>query len=85
MSPKKERLEALMRILVCIVSGIIFGVWMILVRVLVIVQWIVVIITGKKINDIAKFCDIWNRNFFVMIRYLTFVKDKRPFPFGKLK
>ena len=25
MSPKKERLEALMRILVCIVSGIVFG------------------------------------------------------------
>ncbi len=80
-----ERLEALMRILVGIVSGIILGLWKGLVQVLAIVLWLVALVAGKRIKGIAEFCEIWNTQVYVYLRYMTFVSNKRPFPFSALE
>lgn len=79
-----ERLEALMRILVLIVSGIILGLWKILIQVLGIVHWIVVIVAGKRNRDLAEFSEVWNSQIYIFLRYMTFVSNKRPFPFDGL-
>ena len=79
-----ERIEALMRIVVGIVSGIILGLWKALVQVLAVVNWIVVIITGERNKGMADFCEIWNTQVYIFLRYMTFVTNERPFPFENL-
>jgi len=80
-----ERKEALMRIVVGIVSGIILMVWKTLIQILVIVHWFIVIISGKRQKGIAEFSEIWNSQVYVFLRYITFVSNKRPFPFNALE
>lgn len=84
MSKINENSEALMRILVGIVSGIILGVWRFLVAILVVVNFVVTLVTGKRHKEIAEFCEIWNTQIYVFLRYMTFVSNERPFPFEKM-
>ena len=79
-----ERTEALMRIIVAIVSGIILGLWKVAVEVVSIVHWIYVIFTGKRSKDLAEFCNLWNTQIYRFIRYMTFATNERPFPFSDL-
>lgn len=79
-----ERTEALMRIVVAIVSGIILGLWKIVVQVVVIIHWFYVIFAGKRSKDFAEFCNLWNTQAYRYIRYMTFASNTRPFPFSGL-
>lgn len=79
-----ERIEALMRIVVGIISGIILGLWKVLIQILGIVHWVMAIITGKRNKDIAEFSEIWNTQIYIFLRYMTFVTNERPFPFESL-
>jgi len=79
-----ERLEALMRIVVCIVTGIILYFWFILVKVLTIVHWVVVILTGKRNKTLSEFAHNWNAQVYLFLKYITFATNKRPFPFTRL-
>ena len=79
-----ERIEALMRIVVGIISGIILGLWKVLIQILGVVHWIIAIITGKRNKDIAEFSEIWNTQIYIFLRYMTFVTNQRPFPFESL-
>jgi|TARA_B100002003_G_C13702104_1_gene352978 hypothetical protein len=80
-----ERVEALMRIVVGIISGIILGLWKTLIQVVGIIHWIIVIVGGKRQRGIAEFSEIWNSQMYVFLRYMTFVSNKRPFPFNVLE
>lgn len=79
-----ERKEAWMRILVGIISGIILGIWKFLVEVITIFHWLYTIFSGKRIKDIAEFCNIWTTQAYRFIRYMTFTTNSRPFPFSDL-
>ncbi len=79
-----ERAEALMRIVVGIVSGIILYFWMYLVGVLALVNFIWTIISGKRIRELADFCEIWNTQKYVFARYMIFESNERPMPFTKM-
>ena len=80
-----ERIEALLRMVIGIISGIILGLWKVLIQILVVLHWIIVIFTGKRQKGIADFCEIWNTQLYVFIRYMTFVSNRRPFPFDTLE
>jgi len=80
-----ERKEAFMRILVGIFSGIILGLWKALIQLLAIVHWFIAIIKGKRNKGIAEFSEIWNTQIYIFLRYMTFVSNKRPFPFMPLE
>jgi len=80
----EERKEVLMRVVIFIVSGVILGVWMHLIKLLIIVHWIYAIFSGKRNEDIAEFCHIWNTQAFRFVKYVTFVTNTRPWPFTKL-
>ncbi len=80
-----ERKEALMRIVVSIVSGILLSVWLALVKLLFIVNFFIVLISAKRNKGIPEFCEIWNTQTYVFLRYITFVSNKRPFPFKSLE
>lgn len=80
-----ERKEAWFRIIVGIVSGIILGVWKALIIILGIVNWFIVIFSGKRNKELANFSEYWNTEIYKLIRYLTFVSNKRPFPFSVME
>tara|TARA_Y100000310_G_scaffold345657_1_gene467820 strand:+ start:6692 stop:6964 length:273 start_codon:yes stop_codon:yes gene_type:complete len=79
-----ERLEALLRILVLIVTGIILGLWRIIIKILVVVHFVYAIITNERSRDIAEFSEIWSSQVYTYLRYITFVSNERPFPFNPL-
>ncbi len=76
-----ERGEAWFRILVLIISGIILGIWKALIIILSVINWIIVVFSGKRNRGIAELCEYWNTETYKYIRYLTFVSNIRPFPF----
>ncbi len=79
-----ESSEVLMRIVVGIVSGFVLGVWKILVTVLAIVNFFIALTTNKPSKEIADFCEIWNTQTYVFLKYMTFVSNERPFPFKEM-
>jgi len=79
-----ERTEAFFRIIVCIITGIILGIWKGLIQILAVIHWFYVIFTGKRSKSLAEFCEIWNTQFYIFLRYMTFVSNERPFPFKDL-
>jgi hypothetical protein len=80
-----ERTEALMRIVVGIISGIIIGVWRVLIKVFALVNLLITLFSGKRSKELAELCEIWNTQVYTFLRYMTFVSNKRPFPFNALK
>jgi len=81
----KERKEAWMRIIVGIVSGIILSVWGYVICALVVINWLVVVFSGKRNRGMAEFCEYWNTEYYKLMRYITFVSNKRPFPFSEME
>jgi len=81
---KGERVEALMRIIVVIVSGIILSVWKIFIQVIGIVNWVYTLFAGKRMKELADLSEIWNTQAYVFLRYMTMVTNERPFPFNNL-
>ena len=82
---KSERKEAWMRIVVGFVSGIVIYVWFWFVAVLFIVNWVYAIFSGKKLKEICRISEIFNTQAYTFARYMTFVSNKRPFPFNNLE
>ena len=80
-----ERTEALMRIFVGIVTGIILYFWGYLVIILLVINFVYTIFAGKRLKELAEMCEIWNTQAYVLKRYLIFESNKRPFPFTKLE
>ena len=80
-----ERKETWFRIIVGIISGIILGLWKIIIVVLGIINWLITVFSGKRNKDIANFCEYWNTETYKYIRYLTFVTNTRPFPFTNVE
>ena len=84
-SKSNERKEALFRIIVAIVTGIILGVWQYLISVLGIINFFITLISGKRNKEFADFSEYWNTEYYKFIRYLTFVTNRRPFPFTPME
>ena len=79
-----EKKEAWMRIIVLIVSGVILWAWKTLIQILLVINWLVTIFTGKRNRGLAGFSEIWNTQTYIFFRYITFVSNERPFPFKGL-
>ncbi|MGV8152180.1 MAG: DUF4389 domain-containing protein [Candidatus Nanoarchaeia archaeon] len=80
-----ERGEAWFRIIVAIITGIILSVWKCLVFVLLIVNWLIVVFSGKRNKGIAEFSEYWNSEVYKFFKYMTFVSNTRPFPFTSME
>lgn len=80
-----ERKEAWFRIIVLIVSGVILAIWRYLVSILSIVNWFITVFSGKRNKELAVFCEYWNTEIYKFVRYITFVSNKRPFPFSDME
>lgn len=79
-----ERREALFRIIVAIVSGLILWVWMYVVGVFVGINFIIVLLTGKRNKDLAELTQVWLTQAYSTVNYISFMTNERPFPFAPL-
>lgn len=84
MGVKAERKEAIFRIVVGVISGIILYVLKSVAYLLIAVHLIYSLITGKRIKALAEFIEYWNTTLYVYFRYMSGVSNKRPFPFSEL-
>jgi hypothetical protein len=82
---EKERGEALMRIVVGVVSGIILYVWAYVIILFFIINLIYTIIKGKRMKELAEMSEIFNTQAYTFYRYMTFGTNKKPFPFEPLE
>lgn len=80
-----ERKEAWFRIIVAIVTGIILELWRALIGILAVVNWFIVVFSGKRNRELAEFSESFNTELYRFSRYLTFVSNERPFPFTEMK
>lgn len=85
MKKSSERKEALMRVVVFFVSGLILIVWEALIEILCLANWIITLVTGARNKGLAEFSEYWNTEIYRFIRYMTAVTNERPFPFNELK
>lgn len=79
-----ERKEILVRIIVLIVSGLILVVWEALIEILILLNWIITFVSGKRNIELAMFCEYWNSEIYRFIRYMSCVTNERPFPFSSI-
>jgi len=80
-----ERKEALMRIVVLIVSGIVLGVWRYFIIALFIINFFYVLFKDKRLKELAEMSETWNTQWYLFQRYIVFVTNQRPFPFTNLE
>ena len=80
-----EKKEAWFRLIVLVISGVVLYFWGIVVCILAILNWFVVVFSGKRNKDFADFCEPWNTESYKYYRYLTFVSNKRSFPFSEVE
>jgi sorbitol-specific phosphotransferase system component IIC len=85
MVKKSERKEALFRIVVMIVSGVILAVWHTLIKLLIFVNFIIAIVSDERNKKLALFCEYWNTEAYKFLKYISFVSNKRPFPFSRIQ
>ena len=79
-----ERAEALMRIVVGIVSGIVLVVWRYFIGVISLINFVYTVFTGKRLKRLSELGEIWNTQWYIFQRYMVFQSNSRPFPFTDL-
>jgi hypothetical protein len=82
LSEKKK--EVWMRIPIFIVSGIILHIWGFFIFIFALVQLILILAKNKKEKELLKMCNVYLIQLYIFMKYVTFLSDNRPFPFGEL-
>ncbi|MEK6968552.1 MAG: DUF4389 domain-containing protein [Nanoarchaeota archaeon] len=77
-----ERLEALVRIPIAIITYIIVEIWEFFTFIGAVLHWFLVIITGRRSKSLAKFSNIFASYQYKVYKYAFFATNIRPFPFN---
>lgn len=81
---KVSRKEIWMRLVVALISGIIFCAWSYLIGAFIVINFVYGVFTGKRLRQLAEMSEIWNTQMYYFKRYVIFLSNKRPFPFTNL-
>ena len=81
MKKVNESSEALMRIPVGIVSGIVIGLWRVLVVFLALVDFVTTLVSSKRSKDIADFSETWNTQMYVFYEVYAFCFKRKAISF----
>lgn len=82
---KGERIEAIIRIAIFLISGFILLTWRTFIYLLVVFNLFHTLILGKRLKMLAEMGEIWNTQMYIFQRYIIFESNRRPFPFRKLE
>jgi hypothetical protein len=50
-----------------------------------VVNWLIVVFSGKRNEELAMFSEYWTTEMYRYYRYLIFVTNERPFPFSSME
>jgi len=82
---KISKRETWMRIPIFIVSGFILDVWGFFILCFCLAQFVIILVEKKKNNELLRMCNIYLIQLYIFMKYIAFLSDKRPFPFGNLE
>jgi uncharacterized protein YqhQ len=85
MKKEEEQKQAMFRVLVLIISGIIFYFWTFAVFVMMLINIIFALFSGKNNKPITEFSEIWLNEIIRLCRYLLFLSNEKPFPFAEIR
>jgi len=85
MAKTNERLEAIIRVFIAIISGFILSIWFWIIKIFTIVNFIITLVTGDRNKELSRYCEIWTTQAYHYAKYVMFGTNKRPFPFTQLK
>lgn len=77
--------KILWRLLVFFISGIVLYVWTYATLIILIVNWFIVLFSGKKNNDLGIFVNYYALEITRFVKYTSFQTNEKPFPFTELK
>ena len=80
-----EREEAIFKILVLVISGIILYFWSFVAYILIFINWLSTLINNKRDKEISEFIEYWSSSLYIFYRYLSGISNERPFPFNEIK
>jgi len=80
-----ERKEALFRLVVLVITGIILYLWGYLTGFLALIHFLYALISGKRSRSIGNFVEYWNTESYKFYRYISGVTNQRPFPFSNIE
>lgn len=78
-----ERKEAILRIIIGLVTGLILEVWGIVVMAVVVLHWFYALLLNKRSEYLAEFANKWVTVTYQWARYIGFTTNRRPFPFSE--
>lgn len=77
-----ERTEALLRIVLSIVYGLISYIWSLLIGIIWIIHWLYVLVVGKRNQGMAEFANKYVSYIYNVNRYILFTTNQRAWPLG---
>jgi hypothetical protein len=77
--------EVWMRIPIFIISGIILEIWGFFVLCFSLAQFVIILVEDKKSKELLHMCHLFNIQAYDFLNYITFVSERRPFPFGHIQ
>jgi len=80
-----EKKEVWMRIPIFIISGFILEAWGFFILIFALVQFILLLVENKKNKELLRMCSVYLIQLYIFMKYVTFLSDKRPSPFGDLE
>jgi hypothetical protein len=83
LSPEKK--EVWMRIPIGIISGFILHIWGFFIFCFAIAQFVLILVKNKREEELSRMCNVYIIQFYTFMKYITFLSNKRPFPFGDLE
>jgi hypothetical protein len=81
----KHKKSVWMRIPIFIVSGAILYVWMFFTLIFSLVQLVLMLAEGRKEKEFVNFSSLFISQISCYFKYISFISEEKPFPWGKLK
>jgi len=81
----KDKKDIWMRIPIFIVSGAILHVWAFFILIFSLVQLVLLLLGNKKEKELSKMSSMFCDQAYCFFRYITFMSEEKPFPFGQIK
>jgi hypothetical protein len=78
-----ERIEAILRIPLAFLYGVIAGIWGFVAGVATVIHWFYTIVAGKRHKGIAGFTNRYITYLYTVYRYLWLTTNERAWPFGE--
>ena len=80
----KNKRDIWMRIPIFFLSGMMLNVWAFFILIFSLVQLVLMLLEDKTEKEFLTISSMFSDQIYCFFRYISFVSEEKPFPFGKL-